>query len=144
MTHQSMLLKQSCTASKRKAALNLLLVAFLLDCGSHPGPLAGNWALTLISSGSLKQVVAAVNLSQSGDTVSGSIASGLCRETTSVSGNLAGSSLALTFGTLTSTGSLTGMVNSNFTLMTGTYLVDGDWCAQTSGPGTWSAAFMSS
>ena len=106
--------------------------------------MTGNWAMTFISSGSLNQVVAAVSLNQSGDTVSGTLTSGLCREKTSVSGNLQGMSLALQFGNDAATGSLTGTVNDNFTLATGTYVISGNWCAQAAGTGSWSAAFMSS
>lgn len=125
-------------------SLYLSLLAFLAACGSQPGPMMGIWAMTLISSGSLNRAVAAVSLSQSGDTLSGTITSGVCREATSVSGNLENSALVLQFDTVTSTGALTGTVNSNFTLARGTYVITGDWCAQTAGPGTWSAAFMSS
>jgi len=105
--------------------------------------MTGNWALTLISSGSLNQVVAAVSLNQSGDTLSGTVTSGLCKEETSVSGKLQGISLALQFDTVTAGGSLTGTVNSNFTVATGTYVISGNWCAQAAGTGSWSAAFMS-
>lgn len=137
--------KQRCLARNLAVTIaQAVLLGCLLACGSQPGPMTGNWAMTIISSGSLNQTVAAVSLNQSGDTVSGTITSGLCREGTSVSGNLEGMSLALQFDTGAAAGSITGTVNDNFTLATGTYVISGNWCAQAAGTGSWSAAFMSS
>ena len=145
MNRSPIIPKQRCLAGKLGVTtLQALFLGCLLACGSQPGPMTGNWAMTFISSGSLNQVVAAVSLNQSGDTVSGTLTSGLCREKTSVSGNLQGMSLALQFGNDAATGSLTGTVNDNFTLATGTYVISGNWCAQAAGTGSWSAAFMSS
>ena len=145
MNRSPIIPKQRCLAGKLGVTtLQALFIGCLLACGSRPGPMTGNWALTLTSSGTLNQVVAAVTLNQSGDTVSGTIASGLCREKTSVSGNLQEMSLALKFDTVAAAGSLTGTVNDNFTLATGTYVISGNWCAQAAGTGSWSAAFMSS
>lgn len=144
MNRSPIIPKQRCLAGKLGVTLiQASFIASLLACGSQPGPMTGNWAMTLISSGSLNQVVGAVSLNQSGDTVSGTITSGLCKEKTSVSGNLQKSSLALQFDTVVAAGSLTGTVNGNFTLATGTYVISGNWCAQTAGTGSWSAAFMS-
>ena len=121
----------------------LLVASALLSCGSKPGPMTGDWALMLISGGSLDQSIATLTLRQSGNTLSGTITSSRCNGPTSVTGILSNGFISLQFAQPVSTGTLTGSVNDNFTSASGQYQVSGDWCAQGSGSGTWSAAFVS-
>jgi hypothetical protein len=122
----------------------LLMACILQSCGSQPGPMTGTWFLSLISNGSLEQTVASLNLHQSGDTLSGTITSTLCTSSTNVTGSISNGLLTLQIAQSNITGSLTGSVNNNFTSASGQYEISGDWCAQSSSPGTWSAAFVSS
>lgn len=123
-------------------AIVLMMASALPSCGSKAGPMTGNWVLTLISSGSLDQSNATLNLRQSGSTLSGTITSSRCIDPTSVRGTLSNDILELEFAQPISTGTLTGSVNNNFTSAGGQYQVSGDWCAQGAGAGTWSAAFV--
>lgn len=123
--------------------LGVAYLFLIIGCGSQPGPMTGNWGMSLITDGTLTQVVAALNLQQSGNTVSGTITSSLCSDKTNVSGSVNKTSLALGLVTTNASGSLTGTVNNSFSSISGTYSITGNWCAQTSGPGTWTAVFLS-
>ena len=146
MKAYSLFSRYSCCPVLRKVLGIICLPGLFLvqSCGSHPGPMTGNWALSLVSSGSLEQAVAALRLNQSGDTISGTITSSLCTtETTTLTGTLTGANLTLQFAGANASGTLTGTVNNNFTLISGTYSASGNWCVQASGPGTWTASFLS-
>ena len=123
--------------------LGVAYLFLIIGCGSQPGPMTGNWGLSLVTLGTLNQVVAALNLQQSGNTVSGTITSSLCSSKTTVNGGLNGTSLVLALVTPNASGTLTGTVNNSFSSVSGTYSVAGNWCAQSSGPGTWTAVFLS-
>jgi hypothetical protein len=125
-----------------KYAIVLLMASSLPSCGSKAEPMTGNWVLTLISSVSLDQSNATLDLRQSGNALSGTITSSRCNDPTSVTGTLSNDVLQLEFAQPNSTGTLTGSVNNNFTSAGGQYQVSGDWCAQIAGAGTWSAAFV--
>jgi hypothetical protein len=99
--------------------------------------------MSLVTDGTLIQAVAALDLRQSGDTLSGTVVSSLCKNEMSLSGSLNGNSLELDFADANASGTLTGTVDHNFSFVSGRYSITGNWCAQSSGSGTWSAVFLS-
>src|SRR5947207_2137189 len=85
----------------RSFVFAFILLSVLNGCGYYPGVMAGTWLFTLTSDGSLNQVLATANLSQSGNQITGTVAfsgdgSGLsCNSVLSVSGALQSTALQL-------------------------------------------------
>jgi len=120
-----------------------VLIAGLGSCGSDPGPMTGNWLLSLISSNSLEQTMATLSLHQSGNSLSGSISAAGCVKPATVTGSISNNALTINFVEMNGTGTLTGTTNTAFTSASGTYTIVGESCLTSSGLGPWSAVFVS-
>lgn len=120
-----------------------VLIAGLGSCGSNPGPMTGNWLLSLMSSDSLEQRTATLSLHQSGNSLSGSISAAGCVKPATVTGSASNNALTINFVEMNGTGTLTGTTNTTFTSASGTYAIAGESCLTSSGSGPWSAVFVS-
>ena len=132
-----------------RCALLLATAGAMTSCGSNPNQMAGTWLFNLLTQASLQELRATVNLSQSGNNISGtaniSATGSSCVQTISGGGTINGNDLHLQFTQSQVSIDLRGEVNSAFTFASGTYALNGVLlCLQSLPSGTWSASFVKS
>lgn len=130
----------------KKTLLVLLLCGYFVGCGSSnnsssSSSLSGNWQFTFTSTPFERTITGAASLTQSGNTVSGTVnfTGDPCATSAALSGSASGTAVTFSVVEGTQTVGVTGTANSTDASMSGTYsssaggCLDGDY-------GSWAAS----